>query len=221
MLGYNSPQCVEVRKVYDKKFYATNTSLLNLYAPCTYQKVPGVTDKPFVRLPHGKAPTMADGYICEDMYGIYHFFNQPTIQVQFHLEPQKFEPCSDEVGDNYKMFENASYWLYPILMKEGLRVWVTEGDLDNSVPITGTIRWLTRLRDEFGIPILDQWREWWVPGLHKHEDQVGGMVWKLRGLTFASVKGAGHMMPKDKRREAYVLLSTFLAGGDLPENPNN
>jgi serine carboxypeptidase-like clade 2 len=56
--------------------------------------------------------------------------------------------------------------------------------------------------------------------MHKHEDQVGGMVWKLRGLTYASVKGAGHMMPKDKRREATVILNAFLAGNNLPENPN-
>lgn len=118
------------------------------------------------------------------------------------------------------MFENASYWLYPVLMKEQLRIWITEGDVDNSVPITGTLAWLTRLRDEFGIPMEDQWREWWVPGLHTHEYQVAGMVWKLKGLTFASVKGAGHMMPKDKRKEAYTLLSSFLNGEDLPENPN-
>jgi serine carboxypeptidase-like clade II len=68
--------------------------------------------------------------------------------------------------------------------------------------------------------VEEQWREWWVPGLHKHEDQVGGMVWKLRGFTFASVKGAGHMVPHDKRKEAYTLLTSFLAGTDLPYNPN-
>jgi carboxypeptidase C (cathepsin A) len=42
------------------------------------------------------------------------------------------------------------------------------------------------------------------------------MVWKLRGLTFASVKGAGHMMPKDKRKEAAVILNAFLNGINLP-----
>jgi carboxypeptidase C (cathepsin A) len=56
------------------------------------------------------------------------------------------------------------------------------------------------LREEQGLPIVDPWREWWVPGFHKHEDQVGGMVWQLKDLTFASIKGAGHMVPKDKRK---------------------
>lgn len=163
---------------------------------------------------------MTDGVICEDMFGISHWFNQATIQFALHVPFKKFEACSDDVANNYEMFANASYWLYPILIKEGLRIWITEGDLDNSVPITGTIAWLSKLKEQYGIPVLEQWREWWTPGMHKHEDQVGGMVWKLRGLTFASVKGAGHMMPKDKKKEAAVVLNAFINGINLPENSN-
>jgi len=29
------------------------------------------------------------------------------------------------------------------------------------------------------MPILKNWREWWVPGKHKGEDQVGGFIWEL------------------------------------------
>jgi carboxypeptidase C (cathepsin A) len=221
MLGYHSTACASVRKVMDAKFYNTNSSMLNLYAKCLYQKVSNPEGKKHIRLPHGKVPLNEDNVICEDMYGIIQFFNSPSIQEKLHVNIQKFEPCSDDVANNYTMFENASYWLYPVLMKEQLRIWITEGDVDNSVPITGTIAWLTRLRDEFGIPMEEQWREWWVKGLHAHEDQVAGMTWKLRGLTFASVKGAGHMMPKDKRREAATLLESFIQNHSLPENPND
>ena len=219
ILGYKGEACRNVRKIADKKFYATNTSMLNLYAKCLYQKVDVAEGTKFVRLPHGRrTPLMADNVICEDMFGSSHFFNQVSIQSSMHVPFKRFEACSDDVATNYTMYANASYWLYPILMKAGLRIWITEGDIDNSVPITGTMTWLTRLRDEFGVPILDQWREWWVPGIHKHEDQVAGMVWKLKGLTFASVKGAGHMMPKDKSKEAAVLLDCFLNNKDLPDN---
>jgi len=38
----------------------------------------------------------------------------------------------------------------------------------------------------------------------------------LNGLTFASVKGAGHMVPTDKRAEALALFSGFLSNTDLP-----
>lgn len=135
---------------------------------------------------------------CQDSLGIIHFFNDPLMYAKLHVNPIHFEECSSKVEDNYTMFSNASYWLYPILIKENLRIWVYSGDVDANVPITGTLRWLDMLREEAGLPVLDPWREWWVPGLHKHEDQVGGMTWRLKGLTFASVKGAGHMAPQDK-----------------------
>ena len=44
------------------------------------------------------------------------------------------------------MFENASYWLYPSLLKEKLKIWIFSGDVDADVPIPGTIKWLMRLK---------------------------------------------------------------------------
>ncbi len=99
--------------------------MLNLYAKCLYQKVSVSEGQTHIRLPHGKVPLMADGVICEDMFGISHWFNQLNIQIALHLPFKKFEACSDDVADNYEMFANASYWLYPILIKEGLRIWIT------------------------------------------------------------------------------------------------
>jgi hypothetical protein len=65
ILGYHSQACKDVRKISDKKFYATNTSMLNLYAKCLYQKVKMPEGKKSVRLPNGRsAPMMADDVIC-------------------------------------------------------------------------------------------------------------------------------------------------------------
>ena len=137
---------------------------------------------------------------CDDAIGIIHFFNEPSMFEHLHVNPIHFEECSDDVALHYIMNSNASIWIYPILLKENIRTWVYSGDVDADVPITGTIRWLQLFREEQGIPIMEPWREWWVPGLHKHEDQVGGMTWELKGLTFASIKGAGHEVPRDKRK---------------------
>ena len=153
------------------------------------------------------------------MYGISHWFNDVTIQSKLHVPHKHFQACSDRVAEGYTMFSNASFWLYPKLIKH-MRVWVFEGDVDNSVPITGTYHWIQRLREEAGLPIEEQWREWWVQGLHKHEDQVAGMTWKLQNFTFASVKNAGHMVPLDKPKEAAVLLESFIKGHELPRNSN-
>jgi serine carboxypeptidase-like clade 2 len=101
-------------------------------------------------------------------------------------------------------------------MRENIRIWVYSGDVDANVPITGTLAWISQMKEDQGLPTVEPWREWWVPGLHKHEDQVGGMTWRIRGMTFASIKGAGHMAPKDKRREGFTLVTSFLNGSPLP-----
>lgn len=52
-------------------------------------------------------------------------------------------------------------------------------------------------------------------GKHEGEDQVGGMVWKLRNLTLVTVKNAGHMVPQDQPEASLVMLNTYLKGKDL------
>lgn len=42
------------------------------------------------------------------------------------------------------------------------------------------------------------------------------MTWTLRGLTFASVRGAGHMVPKDQKQSSFVLVNSFMEGVLLP-----
>ena len=45
------------------------------------------------------------------------------------------------------MNKNASSWIYPILYKEQLRVWIYSGDIDANVPIIGTLKWINKMRE--------------------------------------------------------------------------
>lgn len=53
---------------------------------------------------------------CDDSVAIHHFFNELNVWTHFHVNPIHFSDCSEEVGNNYVMFSNASLWIYPILM---------------------------------------------------------------------------------------------------------
>ncbi len=44
------------------------------------------------------------------------------------------------------------------MLKEGIRIWVYSGDVDADVPITGTLQWINRFREEHGLTIQDPWR---------------------------------------------------------------
>lgn len=46
--------------------------------------------------------------------------------------------------------------------------------------------------------------------------QVGGWTQEYKGLTFVTVRGAGHEVPLHKPKLALVLLKAFLSGSPMP-----
>ena len=46
--------------------------------------------------------------------------------------------------------------------------------------------------------------------------QVGGRMVEYEGLTFVTVRGAGHLVPLNKPSEALSLIHSFLTGEPLP-----
>jgi carboxypeptidase C (cathepsin A) len=47
--------------------------------------------------------------------------------------------------------------------------------------------------------------------------QVGGWTQVYKGLTFVTVRDAGHMVPADKPSQALQVFKRFLAGTPLPK----
>jgi len=62
------------------------------------------------------------------------------------------------------------------------------GDKDGVVPAYGSIGWINSL----GRKEVAPWRAW-----KDATKQVGGYYWQLEGLDYATVHGAGHMVPMD------------------------
>lgn len=47
------------------------------------------------------------------------------------------------------------------------------------------------------------------------EDNVAGRFKSAHGLTYATVKGAGHLVPSDKPAESLQMLQRWIAGEQL------
>jgi pimeloyl-ACP methyl ester carboxylesterase len=95
------------------------------------------------------------------------------------------------------------------LLRGGVRALVLSGDHDYVVPFTGTRDWVYNsglgLRERPGAG----WRAWRVA-----DRQVGGyaVTFEPGPLTFATVKGAGHMAAQTSPAATLALLRKWLDG---------
>lgn len=87
------------------------------------------------------------------------------------------------------------------------------GDKDGVVPTPGTINWINHWLDEANSTIAPE-QEAWAPytatNQYNEEKHVAGYHWKLNGMTFATVHGAGHMVPTDQPQVAQQIMYNFI-----------
>ena len=203
MVNPNAEPCQIIRANIQKEVGILDNEIdvYDIYRPCYNQTFLGSTVPP-----------------CTDALAAYDFFHNKTVMDLLHVDNStNWTMCSDVVGANYQGDTNGSYWIYEQLIpKNQYKVLIYSGDTDSSVPITGTMYWINKLRNELQMPILNPWRPWYYPGNKQGESQVAGMVEELQGLTFATVRGVGHMVPQWGPSQAYVMLTNFIAGTELP-----
>lgn len=85
----------------------------------------------------------------------------------------------------------------------GLDILVYSGDADYILNHMSTENWLSAL----DLPVKKDFVSW-----TGSDGQVAGYLTEFEGLRFVTVKGAGHMVPKDRPGHALDLFQAFLAG---------
>ncbi|XP_059635963.1 serine carboxypeptidase II-2 [Cornus florida] len=147
---------------------------------------------------------------CTEKHSVM-YFNLPEVQNALHVypggAPSKWDTCSDVVGLNWKDSPKSVLNIYRELIRSGLRIWIFSGDTDAVIPVTSTRYSIKALR----LPTVGPWRAWYDDG------QVGGWTQEYEGLTFVTVRGAGHEVPLHKPKLALSLIKSFLAGNSMPK----
>ncbi|KAL1362281.1 hypothetical protein HN51_010546 [Arachis hypogaea] len=140
------------------------------------------------------------------------YLNRPEVQEALHANvskiPYKWTHCSDQINT----WNGSPQSMLPILKKlvdGGIRIWVFSGDTDGRIPVTSTRLTLRKL----GLSIVQHWTPWYT------SRQVGGWTIKYDGLTFVTVRGAGHQVPTFRPKQALQLIRHFLENKKLPEHP--
>ncbi|TFK38771.1 serine carboxypeptidase [Crucibulum laeve] len=144
------------------------------------------------------------------------FLDRPKIRVQLGVDPSvkgNFSSCNSDVGaafvanmDEFK----PTYHYIAALLERNVDVLIYVGNQDWICNWVGNEAWTLELewsgQEEFGSQDL---REWTVDG------KRAGLTRSAGGLTFATVEGAGHMVPYDKPKESLALVNRWLNGTAL------
>ncbi|KAG2668144.1 hypothetical protein I3760_15G146500 [Carya illinoinensis] len=140
------------------------------------------------------------------------YFNLPEVQKALHVDPARapseWSTRSDLVRDNWKDSPRTVLDVYRELIHSGLRIWMFSGDTDAIIPVTSTRYSIDALK----LPTSGPWRAWYDGG------QVGGWTQEYAGLTFVSVRGAGHEVPLHRPKLALALIKAFLSGTSMPSS---
>ncbi|XP_030954931.1 serine carboxypeptidase II-2-like isoform X1 [Quercus lobata] len=142
---------------------------------------------------------------CTEEHAVV-YFNLPSVQKALHVDPahapSPWSTCSELVNTNWKDSPRTMLDVYHELIHSGLRIWMFSGDTDAVLPVTATRMSIDALK----LATLRPWRAWYDDG------QVGGWTQDYAGLTYVTVRGAGHEVPLHKPKRALALIKAFLSG---------
>ncbi|KAH7655715.1 Peptidase S10 serine carboxypeptidase protein [Dioscorea alata] len=127
-----------------------------------------------------------------------------AVQQSLHANvtglPYPWNTCSNWNDAPKTMMPNIKE-----LISKSIRVWLYSGDVDAVCSVTSTRYFINML----GLTVKTPWRAWYI------NDEVGGYVVGYQGLTFVTVRGAGHLVPSYQPERALTMITSFLQG-ELP-----
>jgi carboxypeptidase C (cathepsin A) len=142
------------------------------------------------------------------------YLNLPAVQAALHVNASgavaaPWAECAGARTLNYTRFEvDEATDVYPALLAAGLHVLIFNGDQDECIPYNHDEAWTAGM----GLAVRAAWRPWVL------DEAVAGYVTEYDApgrFAFATVKRAGHEVPKYQPARALAMLERFTAGAPL------
>ncbi|KAH7655703.1 Peptidase S10 serine carboxypeptidase protein, partial [Dioscorea alata] len=137
-------------------------------------------------------------------YYVITYLNLPEVQQSLHANvtglPYPWNTCSRLV--NWGNWNDAPKTMLPNineLISSGIR---------NLRQEIGSLQWRCGC-SLLSLTVKAPWHAWYI------NDEVGGYVVGYQGLTFVTVRGAGHLVPSYQPERALMMITSFLQG-ELP-----
>ena len=143
----------------------------------------------------------------------------PDVQAAMHvISSARDAPRMWQEWDGDSNFYNISLPdarpVYRALLAANVSTLIYSGLRDTAVPNIGAARWVGGVGGEVRTPR----RKWGAPAAFGRPDGdlAGHVTVHESGLTYATVAGAGHLVPADRPVAARAMLAAWLRGAPLP-----
>jgi serine carboxypeptidase-like clade 1 len=160
-------------------------------------------------------PNTAGEYACGQENAAGHWLNHPQVQRALHVRLVGKESFSFASGLQYNFTAKSLLAEYRDTLSKHYRILQYSGDADPCVPYVGTERWIESL----GLPVTSPWRPWTAPGtmavtgyVTEYNVTRGASPPVRAGLTFATVRDSGHMVPRYKPAQTQYMIGRWLNG---------
>ncbi|CAN6381852.1 unnamed protein product [Urochloa humidicola] len=211
-----SPEC---QKIIDKANEEQgNIDAYSIYTPPCERGSPD--EPPRSKLQRSRRAPMLPAYDpCTAWYAI-DYLNKDNVQQAIHANVSgiigyPWAMCNMDIYYNWTTVTPISMIpIYQELIGAGLKVWVFSGDTDSAVPLSSTRLSL----DAMGLRVNTSWYPWYMD---PNATEVGGWSMEYEGLTYVTVRGAGHEVPLHRPEQALFLFKQFLLGEPMPTKEKN
>jgi len=203
ILHYDDDKCSDAQNdIYNQ---LNDINIYNVYGTC-YPQRPVQTASPFLKKLLAKGVGVVPP--CVDASKATTYLNMASVTDALHVKGDiTWAICTDQI--NYNSIIDSTLPYYVELMKQGKQILIYSGDTDGAVPYRGTELWTSSLN----LTLNNDWRQWFMDT--DFGSQVAGFVTEYQGLTFATIKGAGHMVPQYAPEAAFYMFKRFISGNPL------
>lgn len=140
---------------------------------------------------------------CLNDSAMIRYMNSAEVRQALHIphDQLKWDMCSDEVTENYvKMYNDMAPFIKEII-KANVRVLLYYGDTDIACNFMMGQQFSASLK----LP-KKRGKEPWM-----FNKQIAGFQTQYEGLTFVTIRGAGHMAPQWRPSQMQYVIRQFIA----------
>jgi serine carboxypeptidase-like clade I len=159
-------------------------------------------------------PIEPGGYPCGGDQALSNYMSRDDVKIALNVDPSStFNSFDNGEGFVYNLTWQSNFPLLRRLQtgQDGITVLAYNGETDPSISSIKTQNWTVSLN----FPLIEAWRPWTYPA-EINGGIVAGMVRQWQGLTHATVRGSGHMLPTYKPYSAFLMIKNWMSGDNWP-----